>query len=331
MSDNQVRKLCCMKSRKCLIVSLVLFILLVYGWNTSLLAPKGSRPFLLAHRGLAQTFPMDGIQWDTNTAERIYPPEHPYLENTIDSMRAAFDFGADMVELDVQVSKDGQLAVFHDHRLDYRSDGHGSIADFTMEELKHFDIGYAYTADNGKTYPFRGKGVALMPSLQEVLDSFPHGAFLIHLKNADPEEGKALALFLMEHYPERISNLAVYGSDLAVEEVASRLPEIRVFSMKIAKKSLIPYLLVGWTGYVPQNLRNSVLYLPLRYARFLWGWPHRFVYRMKVHHTQFILVNGNGKWSEGFDSLEDISKLPKGYSGGIWTNRIDILGFFYNK
>ena len=71
--------------------------------NTSLFTKDSQRePLLLAHRGLAQTFHMDGITGETCTAKRIYEPEHPFLENTIPSMEAAFKAGADIVELDVQ-------------------------------------------------------------------------------------------------------------------------------------------------------------------------------------------------------------------------------------
>jgi len=67
---------------------------------------------ILAHRGLAQTFDVFKVDWDTNTAEIIDEPEHPYLENTISSMQAAFDHGADVVEFDVKLSKDNILALF---------------------------------------------------------------------------------------------------------------------------------------------------------------------------------------------------------------------------
>ena len=89
------------------------FFLFLYLNNTSLFVRKEEgRPLLLAHRGLGQTFPMEGITGETNTARIIYEPEHPYLENTIPSMAAAFKAGADIVELDVQPTKDGQLPSF---------------------------------------------------------------------------------------------------------------------------------------------------------------------------------------------------------------------------
>ncbi len=143
------------------------FLLFVYLNNTSffMVQPEKGKPLLVAHRGLGQTFPLEGITGETNTARIIYEPEHPYLENTIPSMEAAFQAGADIVELDVHPTKDGQFAVFHDWILDYRTDGTGVTREHTMAELKELDIGYGYTADEGKTYPFRGKGVGLMPSL----------------------------------------------------------------------------------------------------------------------------------------------------------------------
>lgn len=124
---------------------------------------------------------MEGITNETCTASRIYPPEHPYLENTIPSMEAAFQYGADIVELDVHITADGKFAVFHDWTVDCRTNGHGVTREHTLAELKKLDIGYGYTADGGKTYPFRGKGMGLLPSLHEVLERFPDKPFLIHV------------------------------------------------------------------------------------------------------------------------------------------------------
>ena len=49
---------------------------------------------------------------DTNTAEIIDEPEHPYLENTLESMEIAFEYGSQCMELDIQLTKDGYLANF---------------------------------------------------------------------------------------------------------------------------------------------------------------------------------------------------------------------------
>ncbi|MBY0121992.1 glycerophosphodiester phosphodiesterase family protein [Bacillus sp. S/N-304-OC-R1] len=296
-------------------------------FNNSSFFTKDSEnvPFLLAHRGMGQTFSMEGITGDTCTAERIFAPEHPYLENTIPSMEAAFKAGADMVELDVQPTKDGQFAVFHDWTLECRTNGKGVTREYTMEELKRLDIGYGYTADAGKTYPFRGKGVGLMPSLDEVLHHFPKAEFLIHVKSNDPAEGVQLAEYLGKLPKERLIQFTVYGGDEPIYSLQEALPNLRVMSKATLKSCMLPYITIGWTGYVPSSCHHTQIHLPETYASWMWGWPVKFINRMDGVDTRVILVAGDGGWSEGFDGEQDLERIPKKFHGGIWTNRIDIV------
>jgi glycerophosphoryl diester phosphodiesterase len=78
-------------------------------------------------------------------------------------------------------------------------------------------------------------------------------------------------------------------------------------------------------------MRHEFCYLPLRYARLLWGWPHRFIRRIKAADSYFFVVAGDGEWSEGFDTGAALKQLPPGYQGGIWTNRIDRIAPVYKK
>lgn len=316
--------------RKKLFWSFILIIAFMYLNNSSLLAKQRTgKPFLLAHRGLAQTFSMEGITNATNTAQRINKPEYPYLENTIPSMEAAFQVGADMVELDIQRTKDGQFAVFHDWTLDYRTNGKGTTKDYTMAELKWLDVGYGYTADNGQTFPFRGKGVGLMPSLDEVLTHFPDRSFLIHIKSDNPQDGEQLSQYLSRLAIRRLGQLTVYGGDQPIAVLQKRLPNLRVMSMATLKSSFLSYMAISWTGYIPQNCRNTELHIPLKYAPLVWGWPNRFLNRMESVNTRVIVVAGDGEFSEGFDTAEDIKSLPPNFTGGIWTNRIDRIAPLY--
>lgn len=309
----------------------LLLALFIFLNNSSLFTKeRGGKPFLLAHRGLGQTFSMEGITGDTCTAGRIYKPEHPYIENTIPSMKAAFDAGADMVELDIKPTKDGQFAVFHDWTLDCRTNVKGMVKDYTMAELKKIDIGYGYTADHGKTYPFRGKGLGLMPSLDEVLTKFPEGKFLIHIKSNDSAEGVQLAHYLSKFPEKRLTQLTVYGGDEPVESVKKQIPNLRVMSKATLKKGLLQYLAIGWTGIIPAACANTELHIPEKYAPLLWGWPNKFLNRMDAVNTRVIVVAGDGEWSEGFDTAAEIKRLPSNYTGGIWTNRIDRIAPLYS-
>jgi glycerophosphoryl diester phosphodiesterase len=170
--------------------------------NSSLLSSRlAGSPAVLAHRGLAQDFDRKDLGSDTCTAERMLPPRHPFLENTIPSMETAFALGADALELDVHPTTDGKFAVFHDWTLDCRTEGKGETRAHAMSELKTLDVGYGYTADGGKTFPFRGKGIGMMPSLDEVLQRFPNRRFNINIKSNDPAEGEALAAWLARLAP----------------------------------------------------------------------------------------------------------------------------------
>jgi glycerophosphoryl diester phosphodiesterase len=317
--------------RKILKVALLVLVALAafaYVNNSTLFhSGTGGGPTLLAHRGLAQTFPHEGLQNDTCTATRMHVPVHGYLENTLPSMRAAFDLGADVVELDVHPTTDGALAVFHDWAVDCRTNGTGVTREHTLAQLKALDIGHGYTADNGASYPFRGKGVGLMPSLDEVLAAFPDRRLLIHIKGNDPEEGRRLAQRLAALPVQARGRLMVYGGARPVEIVRSET-DIRTMSVPWEKQCLLRYLALGWSGHVPAQCARGVLLVPANYAVWLWGWPGKFIERMRSVGTD-VFVLGNVRSDEGFsrgvDSEADLRSLPANFTGGIWTNRIDLL------
>lgn len=310
-------------TKRAVMLCLVFFSFLWINNTSTFTTPAERGPKVLAHRGLAQTFDIEGLKWDTNTAQIIHNPEHPYLENTLPSIKAAFDRGADMVEFDVRLTKDKKLAVFHDFLLDYRTDGKDKVSDSLMAGLRKLDVGYGYTSDAGRSFPFRGKGFGLLVSIEEVLKAFPDRSFLIHVKDGGALAGRLLVEIFKGLESEALQDFGVYGDHKAITEVHNHFPEIKVLSLKTLKNALISYILVGWTGYIPEAIRESQVHAPLKYARFLWGWPTKFLNRMKSVNTRFILVNGSGKWSEGFDNETELKMIPKDFTGYIWTNRID--------
>lgn len=292
--------------------------------NTSVFETEGNAPFLLAHRGIHQRYQRDSLDRDTCTARIMYPPQHAYLENAIASMAGAFAHGASYVELDVHPTTDGQFAVFHDWTLDCRTNGRGVTRKHTLAELKRLDIGYGYTADSGRTFPFRGKGAGLMPSLDEVLSTFPTQRFLINIKSNDGAEGKMLAEYLRAR--GMVSDrLMVYGGDRPLATFRKALPATRTMSRQTQLRCARDYFLTGWTGRVPMSCHRIILLVPVNYGFLLWGWPNRFVNRMQSADSLVIMTGpyGGGGFSSGIDSAEDCARMPAHFSGGIWTNRIE--------
>ncbi len=296
--------------------------------NTNLLATaRDGKPTLLAHRGMAQRYEPAGITNETCTATRILHPRHEFLENTIASMTAAFAAGADIVEFDIHPTTDGQFAVFHDWTLDCRTNGTGVTREHAMADLRALDIGHGYTADGGKTYPFRGKGFGLMPTLAEVLATFPDRRLMINVKSNDPAEGRQLAGVLATLPPERRKSLIVYGGDRPVQEVKALLPDITIFSRETLETCLLRYIGYGWTGLLPAACRDTTLLVPINIAPWLWGWPDKFLNRVEGADTEVFVVGPfqKGDGTAGLDSLEDLERLPSGYTGGLWTNEIGLI------
>ena len=254
-------------------------------------------------------------------------PTHEYLENTIRSMQAAFDSGAGVVEFDIHPTTDGRFAVFHDRRLDCKTDGHGLTRSHTIKELKALDIGYGYTFDGGRTFPFRGKGVGLMPTMDEVLKTFPDRPFLLHMKGTEPKDAALLAAHLSMLSSERRSNLMVFGNSAVLVRLHQTLPDLRVSSAGSIANCLVRYIAYGWTGIVPSVCQNAPIWVPINVTRWLWGWPNRFLDRMDGAHTLIIVMGAYPSWeiSPGVDTVQDLAGLPADYNGGIWTNEVQLI------
>lgn len=94
---------------------------------------------MIAHRGASAYFP----------------------ENTLPAFEAAIAMGADMIELDVQLTSDKEVIVFHDEKISRCTDGRGRIADYTLAQLKILDAGIRLDKK------FKGTRI---PALAEVLD-----------------------------------------------------------------------------------------------------------------------------------------------------------------
>lgn len=93
-------------------------------------------------------------------------------ENTLPAFQLAEEQGADGIELDVHLTKDGELVVIHDEKLDRTTNGVGLVRDYTLAELKRF------CADNGMP----GFADARIPTLREVLEQVKPGRMLVNIE-----------------------------------------------------------------------------------------------------------------------------------------------------
>lgn len=298
--------------------------------NASWLAPepKGAVK-LIAHRGVYQLFDQTGLERDTCTAVRIEPPVHDYLENTVRSMQAAQRLTAQMVEVDIAPTADGRIAVFHDWTVDCRTDGKGATRDLTMAELKALDIGYGYTADGGKTFPFRGQGVGMMPTLEEALAALPKTPILFNFKSKDPAEADLLARLLREagRDVEGIGD-GFYGDTAPVERIARHFPKAWAWSKAKARACSEDYVMLGWSGYLPESCRGGTLIVSLDTQWAFWGWPNRLSARMEAAGGRVLLIGAQDSDAApgGVSLPEQLGEVPASFNGYLWVEDIWTVG-----
>lgn len=97
------------------------------------------RPLIVAHRGASQLAP----------------------ENSLAAFDIAIEKGADIIEFDIHFSRDNQIIVYHDYYLGRTENGTGFIGDYSLAELRAFDIGTQFNEN------FEGEKI---PTLSDVLD-----------------------------------------------------------------------------------------------------------------------------------------------------------------
>jgi glycerophosphoryl diester phosphodiesterase len=314
-----------------LLAVLLIFAAGVYLYNASWrVAPPSGDVQLIAHRGVHQVFSSEGLKNDTCTAERIFPPTNDYLENTLPSMQAAFDAGADIIEFDVHPTTDGKMAVLHDWTVDCRTEGTGETRSHDMAYLKALDVGYGYTADGGKTFPFRGKGVGMMPEIEEVFAAFPNGRFLVNYKSNEEREGDMLAALLAGHPEWRGEVWGVYGGGPPTWRARDLIGgDLVAFAPRELMNCLLQYLGLGWAGYIPDSCKNTAIMVPQNLAWLAWGWPNLFIERMRSVGSEVILLgpySSGDVGTSGIDTLDELAAVPPEFRGYLWTNAIELIG-----
>jgi glycerophosphoryl diester phosphodiesterase len=193
-----------------------------------------TRPIVIAHRGFSAEAP----------------------ENTLAAVRAAIAAGADMVEVDVTLTADGEVVVIHDDTLDRTTDGSGPVATHTLDQLLRLDAGSWFARR------FRGERI---PTLAQLLDEV-RGRILINVEikpEAVGEEAEGgIAERVVRLIREREMRDGVIVSSFeprALLQIAELDPELATASLYNEKlhRDMDPLAIVGAVGARALNLSQD--------------------------------------------------------------------------
>lgn len=133
-----------------------------------------------------------------------------FPENTLYAYYQAAELGAEVLEMDVYQTSDGELVVLHDLTVDRTTNGTGAVGEFTLAELRELDAAYWFVTGHGtphdrpeEDYTFRGIATGdkapppgyvpedfRIPTLEEALRAFPHELINLELKpNTENPDG----------------------------------------------------------------------------------------------------------------------------------------------
>jgi len=201
-------------------------------------------------------------------------------ENTVLAFDTGLAAGADGLECDVRLSKDGVPVVMHDAVLDRTTDLTGPVSARTAAELARADAGSRF--EQGGRVPWRGQGIGI-PALAEVLRRYPDRRIIVEMKDNTPELGAAVAALLRrEPALERIC-AAGFGAH-PVRTIRRLLPEVATSAHMAEVRSALYASWVGWPrrgvygGFQVPEVRGGWRVVSPRFVRA----AHRAGHRVQV-------------------------------------------------
>ncbi len=317
-------------------LAFALAVLILSVTNASWLAPNpAGAPKQIAHRAIGPQFtpppelsPIDLPETQNCGLAEIFAPTSRHLANTRDSILRADRMGGWLIEVDPQLTADGEVVLFSQNLLDCITDGDGSVGDSSVARLQALDAGYGYfTRDplsQERDYPYRGKGAAI-PTLIDIARAIPRQArLMIHLSGEDLELANAIAAAFEAVGRDPVDKGdAFYGSAAQIARIRQIYPDIWAFTAQEARRCTADYTRVGWTGIVPESCAGKTMLITLDDQTLLWGWPKRLIARMQSAGTK-ILIEGPGTANQdeviGITLPEQLTEIPSSFNGYIWTD-----------
>jgi glycerophosphoryl diester phosphodiesterase len=178
-------------------------------------------------------------------------------ENTLEAMRVGVADGADAIELDVHLSADDDVVVIHDATVDRTTDGTGPVAGMTWADLRSLDAGCRFRGDRSAI----GGECCRIPSLSEVLESFPGIPLIIELKT--PAASIRTRALIEKHRAEKRCLVDSFHAEALLAFDGSRIARgpSRDGLVGLIARALLP---IGGSA----SVRPAAICIPRRYRGF---------------------------------------------------------------
>jgi glycerophosphoryl diester phosphodiesterase len=177
--------------------------------------------------------------------------EGHWPSNTMLAFQQADQLGADVLDTDMHLTKDGVLILMHDQTVDRTTDGSGAIRDLTLSQIQQLDAAYDFSLDEGQTFPYRGKGITV-PTLEELFQAFPDKRFGIEIKQTEPRETAQRFCALIRQYGRQDQVLVSSFRQENMDAFRAACPEVATSATENEVKIFYVLHMLGMTrAYTP--------------------------------------------------------------------------------
>jgi hypothetical protein len=101
----------------------------------------------------------------------------------------------------------------------------------------------------------------------------PDRRFVFNFKSKDPRDADALLAAFSRAGVKPDDKYSYYGHPRVTDRLKQLVPGAWTFFKQEIRACMTDYVEIGWTGYVPENCRNTTVVIPLNYQWAIWGWP----------------------------------------------------------
>ena len=234
-----------------------------------------------------------------------------YPENTLEAFNISVDnHNIEMLEMDLQITKDDKIIVLHDDSIDRTTNGRGNVIDLSYGAILEFDAGYNFKNEKG-IYSFRGQGLRI-PLFEEVLKQFPNTYLNIELKGNNPQLVEKTQL-LIASYNAEDKILIGSANYFQNKRVHKQIPNCGHY---LSRQDLYVFLLVGNFAIFKKHWDKFLtIEAPIEYC----GFP---VYKTYLKAAEKL---GKPLFIWGANDKDSIQKLTTDGVAGIMSDRPDLF------
>ena len=244
-----------------------------------------SQPYIIAHRGFSGFYP----------------------ENTKASILAALEQKVDMIEIDIQETKDGRLVVIHDKTINRTTNGKGLIKELNLADIKKYDAGSWYDKK------FNEERILTLEEVIEIVDS--KAKLLIEIKETSdyyPGIENKLVSLIRQYNAQKWCLIQAFDTDI-IKNVKNLADDILVYKLIVFKMR-----------YFPIFFDTKIRFGNLKQFEFTEGINPNFKFASK-HYVNKVHKLGKQVFCWTVNDVNSYNRLKKIGVNGVITNFPDKL------